>query len=654
MLLKFNNVRNILSDALILVVCGAAPLLLSAFIPVQPSSRSIHIESFRYGKEPATIYCNRGDTLHLTFSSLDTGHSFFLQEFDMDVKVSPSNSSVLQFHANDPQLPPVSTDTVVFVAEHPGLLKYLVSKSIFRCHVWCGPMHAFEQGNLVIFPNGLLNCGLGLLVGLFVLGVRRARQVTASGQVASAFADQTRQKDLLAKHPRIRGLLKLPWVMPSIMLAGGLVLYLVVLTSLFGTQVSGRNLGVMFVWTLWLFLLVTLLTPFGGRIWCMLCPLPAIGESLQRRSLVKVRTGSTSGSHNQFFGFQLTWPHWLSNGWPRLFVFLIAGTLSTTFVAQPRATGYAILVVVIAATTMPLVFKLRSFCRFLCPVNTFVGTYATIGRLAVRQSRAEVCADCRGDFCEKGSHTGWACPYGLNVKTLATNVDCGMCTECFRSCRYDNVTLRWKPFGNKDVVRDVSFAWSAMVMLIVGIAYTIVYLGPWPRARDYVNIIDKDNWGLFALYAAALWSTALVLFPLMMFTVTMISRAMSRTTRRSFDLMVASCGALLPLGLTIWVAFVLQMFFVNVTFLEQSLNDPFGWGWNLFGLAGIPWVQVMPRLVPWLQVLLVLAGFSYSLRDLWRIWLNETGDGRSALRGFVPLALFLLSIGGLLIRFYAA
>ncbi len=645
-----NKRRSIHPDVLIVVFCVLVPVLASEFSAVHPRSRYIHIENFRYGKEPATITCSRGDTLHLTFSSRDAAHSFFLQEFDMDVKVSPSVPSVLQFHASDPQLPPVSTDTVVFVAEHPGLMKFLVSKSIFRCHVWCGPMHAFEQGNLVIGPNTLLNSGLGLLFGLFVAGMRRARTRRAAG---FDFAARDPGKDLLAVSPRIRTILKQPWFQPSVMLLGGLVLYVVVLTAVFGTQVSGRNLGVMLVWTAWLFLLVTVLTPLGGRLWCMLCPLPAVGESLQRRSLVRVRVGSTGGYRNRFFGLQRVWPRWLSTGWPRVVVFLVAGTLSTTFVAQPRATGYAILVLVIAATSLSLIFRLRSFCQFLCPINAFVGTYAQVGKLALRQGRKDVCSECRGDFCEKGSHTGWACPYGLNVKTIGTNVDCGMCTECLRSCTYDNVTFRWRSFGNESVVRDASLGWAAMVMLVVGIAYTIVYLGPWSGIRDYVNIIDKGNWGLFGIYAAALWSSALVVFPLLMFTVTWVSTKVSGTTRRPMTVMIASTGALLPLGLSVWAAFTLQMLFVNVTFLEQSLNDPFGWGWNLFGLAGIPWVQLVPRLVPWLQVPLIAAGFGYSLRDLWRIWSSEIGEGRPAFRGVVPLALLLFCIGGFLVWFYA-
>ena len=97
----------------------------------------VHVKSFRYGKDPSVIRCNRGDSLLLTFSSDDTGHSFFLEEFDMDVKVNPATSQVSVFKTSDPTQTPHLTDTVKIKAEHKGFWNYLISKSNFRCHVWC-------------------------------------------------------------------------------------------------------------------------------------------------------------------------------------------------------------------------------------------------------------------------------------------------------------------------------------------------------------------------------------------------------------------------------------------------------------------------------------------------------------------------------------
>ena len=110
------------------------------------------------------LSANRGDRLHLTFSTDDTGHSFYLEEFDIDAKISPARDQVEVFKTSDPTQESVTTHELTFTARQPGILNYLVSRSNYRCHVWCGPMHAFEMGKLVIMPNTLLVFSLGCIL----------------------------------------------------------------------------------------------------------------------------------------------------------------------------------------------------------------------------------------------------------------------------------------------------------------------------------------------------------------------------------------------------------------------------------------------------------------------------------------------------------
>ncbi len=648
----FKYIKSLSPDILILTFFLSISVISLRFMTDEPRHRSIHIENFRYGKEPSAIYCNRGDTLHLTFSSRDTGHSFFLEEFDMDVKVSPGTNTVLVFKTSDPTAPPEVKEEVVLVAEHTGPLGWLVSKSNYRCHVWCGPMHAFEHGKLIINPNWLMHTGLGLLLGIFFIMHRRFREAARAGFTQNTIPTNTGM-DLLTKFPLLAKLFSKNWFQPVLMMVAFIVLYIVLLTTLFGTQMSGRNLGVMLVWTVWLFLVVTIFTPLGGRIWCMACPLPAIGEFMQRGALTRVHKGNTNGYRNRFYGLFRKWPDFLANGWLRLFLFLITATLSTTLVAKPRATGIAILLLFIGATLMAGVWELRAFCRYICPINTFISVYGKLGRLSIRKADAEVCAKCRAVFCEKGSTRGWPCPYGLNVRDIDDNYDCGLCTECVRSCLYDNVALRWNRFSEDIGIKEKSQAWTAMVMLVLGIVYTIVYLGHWPVIRDYVNILDKGNWDLFGIYSVILWSVALLLFPGFFWLMTFLSKRLSVIKRSTSELMISLTGYLLPIGLAVWIAFVVQMLFVNISFVGQSLSDPFGWGWNLLGLAATPWKQFLPRITPWLQVFMVLFGFIYSLRNLWRIWNTKVEDTVRAVRGMIPHSFLLLFICLFLIIFYA-
>ena len=172
-----------IKNLIIVFVLGLIPALICQFFTREPVDRYIHIRNFRYGKDPAVIRCNRGDTLHLTFSSDDTGHSFFLEEFDIDVKVSPAVEEVSVFRTTDPSATPLITKELTIVAEHPGILNYVVSKSQYRCHVWCGPMHAFEQGKLLILPNTLLCFSLGSFLGVilvWVLGDRNSTRLNSS------------------------------------------------------------------------------------------------------------------------------------------------------------------------------------------------------------------------------------------------------------------------------------------------------------------------------------------------------------------------------------------------------------------------------------------------------------------------------------------
>ncbi len=108
--------RRIINLSLILSFGLIAAIICQLFVK-EPVDRYIHIRSFRYGKDPHVIRCNRGDRLHLTFSSDDTGHSFFLEEFDIDVKVSPAVEEVTVFKTTDPSVKPIITKELTLTAE---------------------------------------------------------------------------------------------------------------------------------------------------------------------------------------------------------------------------------------------------------------------------------------------------------------------------------------------------------------------------------------------------------------------------------------------------------------------------------------------------------------------------------------------------------
>jgi polyferredoxin len=637
-------------NLLIIFGFGLLAAIICQFFTEKPTSRHIHIKSFRYGKDPYVIRCNRGDTLHLTFSTLDTGHSFFLQEFDIDVKISPSSDEVTVFKTNDPTSKPVIKKEVILLAQHPGIYKYIISKSNYRCHVWCGPMHAFEQGKLIILPNTLLIFSLGSLLGIVIIWLATVfRKINPGSENTGKKADY---KDLLTKSGFLKGIVVSRYTQAALTLITMVMIYIVILTSVFGTKVSGRNLGVLLMWAIWLFALVAVITPFLGRFWCTICPLPFFGDLIQRKSFFNPLKGKTRNYNNKFSGFFLKWPARLKNDWLRLMVFLILATFSTTLVATPFISGITVLMLMVVPTIMSGIWELRSFCRYVCPVSVFVGPFSRMSTLSLRNKSQDVCDQCKPHYCENGNISGWACPYGLNVGAIKENSDCGLCLECLRSCSYNNVSLYARPFASEKGARNLSEAWMSMATFTISIIYSILYLGPWPVVRDYVNILDKHNWGLFGIYSLMMWSSVLIVVPGIVYLLSILGLRFSKINVTTRKLFLEYAGSLLPFAMMNWIAFVIPMLFVNVTFIKQSLSDPFGWGWDFFGTANTPWHQFLPEYIPWFQAVAVLTGLYLSLRNIRKSRLFLELNTAQVFKISLPISLFLTAVAVAMLFFF--
>jgi hypothetical protein len=348
----------------------------------------------------------------------------------------------------------------------------------------------------------------------------------------------------------------------------------------------------------------------------------------------------------------MKWPAWLTNDWPRLFVFMLLATFSTTLVATPVISGITVLMLLLVPTIMSFIWELRAFCRYLCPVSVFVGPYSRMSMLSIRSKSQAVCDRCKPQYCQKGSSEGWACPYGINVGELKENSDCGLCLECTRSCKYNNVSLYKRPFASELGTRNPGQALMSIAIFTLAIVYSVLYEGHWPVVRDYVNILDKGNWGLFGIYATIVWAMALIIMPgiIYLFSLTGVKFSKANATYRSAFLL--SSGALLPLGLMLWIAFVIPMLFVNISFILQSLSDPFGWGWDFLGTANTPWHQLFPRYIPILQAVIILTGTYLSLRNLRKSWQSVQLKPNQEFLLLLPITLFIVGTTIVMLFFF--
>jgi polyferredoxin len=639
--------RHLLVSVGIGAACVSAALLIEWVTTPAPVRRQLHLEVFRYGISPSVIRVNRGDRLDMTFSSRDTGHSFFLQDYRLDAKISPQAEYLEVFDPLRTQDPPRLEKSVEITAGLPGIIGRLISISRHRCHVYCGPMHGFEQGDLIVRPNWLFAISAGLLVAIPLAGFYRARKVPLTP------VDNKPSADLLASSRVLKAVLRwrgLQFAVTSPVLAAFLV---VILAGLLGTKVGGRNLAVMATWVVWMFIMAVILMPLNSRLWCLICPLPVLGEYAQRGSTILARPLPGSPVGNRFLGLGWRWPRWLRGAWLRQLAFLSIGTIAASFAGMPKWTAMLLVVLGGSATALAILFQRRAFCQYLCPVTSFLGVYSGVGRLLVRARDRAVCTSCHGKDCYHGNASGWGCPFNLFPSALKDNAECGVCTECLKSCPYDNMTLRWRR-GNvlQDRFRSPGQAWQVLAMLTLAMAYSLVILSPWPGLRDVVNIVDRGHWPRFLTYVLILWSTTLLIVPGAFCLLNRWGLKRAGLELPPKEAFTRFASAFVPLGLGLWVAFFTAMFMVNYRFVLMTLSDPFGWGWDLLGTAGMPWIQLWPALIPWIQAGLLLVGLAWSMRHGYRLWLTETGRPESALRGFSPTAgLLLLLAGGMIVYF---
>ena len=133
----------------------------------------------------------------------------------------------------------------------------------------------------------------------------------------------------------------------------------VLIATSVGLDHPSFNFGTVFTWVIWWGGLLLSFVVFG-RAWCLVCPVGAIGEWLQRLSFWWRSSVSA--------GFDLPWPRRLRNLWPATALFVVFVFLDNGYGMSnsPRLTAGLIAVLVLMAAWTGLLFERRAFCRYLC------------------------------------------------------------------------------------------------------------------------------------------------------------------------------------------------------------------------------------------------------------------------------------------------
>jgi hypothetical protein len=152
----------------------------------------------------------------------------------------------------------------------------------------------------------------------------------------------------------------------------------------------------------------------------------------------------------------------------------------------------------------------------------------------------------------------------------------------------------------------------------------------------------------WTLYAAGFVAVNLLVVPGLFWLAAFASRKLSGETIEQRRAFVDYAYTLVPLGLAAWIAFSLSFVLTNGSYALPVLSDPFGWGWNLFGTAGIDWLPLAgPQVIAFSQIGTLIGGLVFSVQTATRI-ARQHGDkhhesGR-IMRAALPIAGFALAV----------
>jgi heme/copper-type cytochrome/quinol oxidase subunit 2/ferredoxin len=614
------------SKWILLLFVGLAGLVLFAPLPLragQPAEHHLTLEARSFAFEPGVIQVNEGDRVILELESMDVTHGVYIDGYQLEAVSEPGRKARLDF-----------------VADQVGKFKY-------RCSIACGTLHPFMIGELVVRPNFPYWRAIALVLLAAVGSVLYLWRGSRTGQAPADSARQAAgQRIELTGFPLLKRVLRWRGFQPTLMLVTLFGFVLAVMTSFFGTPVGSRNFAIVYVWIVWWALLKIVLVPLTGRLWCTMCPIPGPGEWLQRRGILVKREG-------KLLSLGRKWPRKLANVWPQNVSLLAVMVFSPIILTLPLVTGIVLLVFIGLAIALSLVFERRAFCRYVCPVGGFIGLYSMVASVELRVNDTEVCLAHRGKECYLGSADGYGCPWLVKPWRLQRNAHCGLCTECLKTCPKDNVAVNLRPFGSDLLVkagRGLDEAYTALIMLASALLFSAIFLGPWGWLKEWAGVSSLSG---RVLYAGAFLAINVLVVPGFFLLATALSKGLSRARGVSLNqLFVNNAYALVPMGLSMWIAFSVTFLSVSGSYAVSVISDPFGWGWDLFGTRLYPWTLYLPKVLPYLQVVTLIAGLVFSIAVAYRIG-QETSAGKGqAIRGVIPIAGFLTVVTVIFLQLY--
>lgn len=418
---------------------------------------------------------------------------------------------------------------------------------------------------------------------------------------------------------------------------------LLLFLAFFDIQDGGKNLSTKLIWTVWwagvIFTFVLV-----GRLWCFMCPLGAISEWVS--NAVKATRKL---------------PPWLRNVWlANLLFFLLTWIdISLGVVSLPFLTGIIFLSITFIAVIISLFYERRTFCRHLCPIGGLIGIYSMFSAVELRSKDCSICKNHKIKECYVGNDKSRGCPMLEVVPVMDSNNACNFCGECIKSCSKNNISLRFRSFF-KDAWTTTRYSLdeAALAVILVGVSIFVTgdMLAPWEGWMAAAkNLVPAKLLGIEFDYTIEIIAKSflyifisLIIIPGAMLLASAFSNKFVGSDnhgglKKTFTIF----GYMfIPIGLSLHLAHNIGHLLNEsggvLPALQRSINK------YTFLNAGEPnWLLaaeplIDPSFLYWMQMLLLLVFFVYSLYAGYRLSIKNYKDSPTAFRALLPMVVLSL------------
>lgn len=393
------------------------------------------------------------------------------------------------------------------------------------------------------------------------------------------------------------------------LLSVGLFL-LVVLTGLFGRQVSGSNFAPTFVWIIW-WVGFGFFTAFLGSLWPIVNPWKVLFEWAE----ALVRRLGLGG------GLEIRELHPVSWGvWPAVALYAVFVWVENVFWGSPTPVNIAVLALTYSVLTwggMALYGK-ETWLREGEVFSVFFGLLARFAPTEARVTDSKLCRECSGACggVEKG---------------------CVNCYECFAKAAPEDRKLNLRPpavgLARPEPVPPGGVFF--VILVLAGVAFD--------------GLLETPLWADFRQATSMPQTLGLFILPLVFLAAYLgfvkLSQRFGGGRGQLAPLAAAYVYSLVPIAIAYQVAHYYTLLLVQGQGIIRHVSDPFGWGWNLFGTGSftINPAVVGATFVWYSQVALIVAGHVIAVYLAHLVALRLFGDLERALRSQLPmLALMIL------------